>query len=159
MKQKEDQILVIGYGNTLRCDDGIGQATAREIEQWNLPQVRSLYLHQLTPDLAETIAQFETVIFIDASIETKTVRLTKVKNLVTNHNWTHHLNPESIIYLTEFLYQKTPQAWLMTIPIEKIDFGENLSNFAQKEQKTGLIILKNLIKLRLTSEKPKICTK
>lgn len=159
MKDKKEQILVIGYGNTLRCDDGVGQSVALETEQWDLPQVRSLYLHQLTPELAETIAQFETVIFIDASIETETVKLSKIENLITNNNWTHHLNPQSIIYLTDFLYQKIPQVWLITIPIKKIDFGEDLSNFAQKGKKEALITIQNLIQQILKAKKPKICMK
>ena len=58
--------LVIGYGNTLRSDDGAGQIVAEKIAQWNLPGVRSLAVHQLTPELAEIIAQADAVIFIDA---------------------------------------------------------------------------------------------
>jgi Ni,Fe-hydrogenase maturation factor len=32
-------ILVIGYGNSLRCDDGVGQAIARRVADWGLKDV------------------------------------------------------------------------------------------------------------------------
>ena len=58
--------LVIGYGNTLRSDDGAGQRVAEKIGQWELPGVGALAVHQLTPELAENIAQADAVIFVDA---------------------------------------------------------------------------------------------
>ena len=59
------EILVIGYGNTLRSDDGAGQRVAELVAEWKLPNVRSLPVHQLTPELAEPISQAELVIFVD----------------------------------------------------------------------------------------------
>ena len=62
---KNKKILIIGYGNTLRGDDGVGYKIAEIIEQWNINNITSLAVHQLTPDLAENIAQADTVIFVD----------------------------------------------------------------------------------------------
>ena len=159
MKQKKEQILVIGYGNSLRSDDGVGQLVAMAVEKWHLPKVKSLYLHQLVPELAEKIAEFETVIFIDASLETKQVKLTRLKNLQTNGNWTHHLTPESLIYLTEFLYKKKPQTWSIDIPISNLDFGDKISNFAEEGKQKALAIIQNLIEQSLSKEKQKLCMK
>lgn len=61
-------ILVIGYGNTLRGDDAVGPLVAEQVAIWNWPDVRSLPVHQLTPELAAEIAQVEAVFFIDAAI-------------------------------------------------------------------------------------------
>lgn len=58
--------LVIGYGNTLRSDDGVGYRIAETVAQWNLTSVRSLSVQQLTPELAETMSHAKTVIFVDA---------------------------------------------------------------------------------------------
>lgn len=60
-----DRVIVIGYGNTLRSDDGAGQQVAEIIVHWHLPQVRSISVHQLTPELAAPIAEAELAIFID----------------------------------------------------------------------------------------------
>jgi hydrogenase maturation protease len=144
MKQKKEQILVIGYGNTLRGDDGVGQLVAMAVKKWNLPQVKSLFLHQLIPELAEKIAEFETVIFIDACLEGNQVELKALKTL-TNNNWGHFLQPESLLYLSKLLYQKTPQAWLITVPAKNLSLGENLSYSAQKGIKKALTKIKDII--------------
>lgn len=152
-KQIKQGILVIGYGNTLRSDDAIGQIIAKELETANIPQVSSIYVHQLTPELAEKIAKFEAVIFIDGSINQDQVKLIPIKiNQANNNNWTHYLNPESLINLTESVYQKKSLAWLISIPIINLDFGENLSNFAQQGKNIALLMIKNLIQEILGSE-------
>ena len=43
--------LVIGYGNELRGDDGLGPYIAARVEEQCLPHVRTLTVHQLTPEL------------------------------------------------------------------------------------------------------------
>ncbi len=60
--------LVIGYGNTLRGDDGVGPLVAEQVEAWNLPAVRSRVTHQLTPELAAEIAEVDLVFFVDAYV-------------------------------------------------------------------------------------------
>ena len=149
MTGQKEQILIIGYGNTLRSDDSVGQIVGMEVEAWNLPQVTSIYVHQLTPELAEKIAEFGTVIFVDASIQTQKVSLTSIKNKENSKNWTHHLTPASIIYLTQFLYQAKPQAWLINIPIENLNFGEKVSNLAEEGKKEALEIIRNMVELRI----------
>ncbi|CAD5939074.1 Hydrogenase maturation protease [Planktothrix agardhii] len=72
-------ILIVGYGNPIRGDDGIGQAVITELEQLNLMNVRSLSLHQLTPEVAAEMAEVDTVIFVDASLEGKTVNITSLE--------------------------------------------------------------------------------
>ncbi len=143
---KQEKVLLIGYGNTLRCDDGIGQLVAITVETWHEPLVESLYIHQLTPELAEKIAEFEVVMFVDASIECATVQLTPIKSSSINNNFTHHLTPESLIYLTEFLYQKTPKAWLISIPIKNLNLGEEISDLAREGKQKALKKIRQILK-------------
>jgi hydrogenase maturation protease len=49
--------LVIGIGNPLRGDDGVG---------WHLVAGLGLRRHQLTPELAETVAAAERLLVVDA---------------------------------------------------------------------------------------------
>jgi hypothetical protein len=56
-KAVETEILVIGYGNTLRGDDGVGPRVAEAIEELNLPGVRTLVCQLLTPEFADPIAR------------------------------------------------------------------------------------------------------
>ncbi len=63
-------VLVIGYGNTLRGDDGAGCYVAERLCALNHePGLKVLSLHQLTPELAQPVAEAGLVIFIDASIQ------------------------------------------------------------------------------------------
>ena len=50
-------LLVIGYGNVLRHDDGVGPRVAEAIEELNLPGVRTLVCQQLSPEHAEPVAR------------------------------------------------------------------------------------------------------
>lgn len=58
--------LVIGIGNRLRSDDGVGPRLAEEVEAWGLSGVESMAVQQLSPELAPRLAACERVLFIDA---------------------------------------------------------------------------------------------
>jgi hydrogenase maturation protease len=60
-----DRVMAIGYGNPLRSDDGAGQKVAEILSRWHVPQMRSISVHQLTPELAALLAEAELAIFID----------------------------------------------------------------------------------------------
>ena len=60
------RILVFGYGNPMRSDDGLGWQMAVELFRTNRsPDVEVLPCHQLTPELAPVVSRADTVIFID----------------------------------------------------------------------------------------------
>ncbi len=133
---KKNKILIIGYGNTLRGDDGVGYKIAEIIEQWNLDNITSFAVHQLTPDLAENIAKVDTVIFIDAVPVTdiNTAKL-EIKTLYINpksNNLAHHNNPEQLLSLTQAIYNKVPQAYWILVPAINFNFSEELSPISQK---------------------------
>src|SRR6516162_7751336 len=65
----EADVLVIGYGNTLRGDDGVGPRVAEAIGNLRLPGVRALICPLLTPELADPISRVEKVIFVDAAVD------------------------------------------------------------------------------------------
>ena len=66
-------LLVIGYGNALRGDDGAGPCAARLFGERcaaqpgpDDTQSRALALHQLLPELVDDLAQAARVVFLDA---------------------------------------------------------------------------------------------
>jgi hydrogenase maturation protease len=136
------QLIVIGYGNTLRCDDGAGQKLAEIVATWELPQVRSLSVHQLTPELAAEIAEAEIAIFVDAypvnelSIAETTeaeIRSIPIHPSTYRHDSSvcegsgHTADPHSLLCLAEVAYEHAPTAWWILIPALKFEFGEQLS--------------------------------
>lgn len=144
----EKKYLVIGYGNTLRCDDGIGQIIAEEIESFKVDGLQCIYQHQLTPELVEKIYQFSTVIFIDASINHQEVMVINLPRMDVNYSQQqgHFCHPEYLLYLTDLLYQKKPSSFLITIPIINLDLGEELSPLALQSKQKALTIIKEMIK-------------
>ena len=62
-------LLVIGYGNTLRGDDGVGPKVAEAVEALQLPGVRTLVCQQLSPEHAEPISRARVVVFVDAAVD------------------------------------------------------------------------------------------
>ena len=64
----KDRTLIIGYGNPLRGDDGVGWEVASRLAA-TIPEEAAhiMTVHQLTPELAESVSEAELVIFIDAS--------------------------------------------------------------------------------------------
>src|SRR5580692_9704194 len=62
------RVLLVAYGNPLRSDDGVAWHAADLLSR-KIPEseVEILCLHQLGPELAETVRHFELVLFLDAS--------------------------------------------------------------------------------------------
>lgn len=141
--------LVIGYGNTLRSDDGAGQIVANQIASWNLPRMRSLAVHQLTPELAEDIANVDTVIFVDAVISSKqNLEKTEMKILECDDkylNLGHIENPRSLLYLSKIIYNKIPKAYWILIPAINFEFGEKISDITKKGIEQSLAKIESII--------------
>ncbi len=142
--------LVIGYGNTLRSDDGAGQKVAEKIAQWELPEVRSLAVHQLTPELAEDISQADAVIFIDAvatnSENSISVQIQQLQVADNDTSLGHSCNPRSLLSVTQVLYGKVIKAYWVLIPAVNFDFGEELSSLTQRGIDLALNQVKQIIR-------------
>ena len=151
----EAELLVIGYGNTLRGDDGVGPRVAEAIEKLNLPGVRTLVCQQLSPEHAEPIARAGRVVFVDAELvagytlqaaglESSTCNLQPATCNYRGVQWrklepgessqlmAHAADPRTMLALARDVFGRAPQAWWLTIPAVKLDFAETLSPAAQR---------------------------
>jgi hydrogenase maturation protease len=120
--------LVIGYGNTLRGDDGVGPRVAEAIEKLNLPGVRTLVCQQLSPEYADPVSRARTVVFVDAAVDApREVQLRKLEPNESSQLMAHAADPRTLLALARDVFGHAPQAWWLTIPVVKLDFSENLS--------------------------------
>ena len=132
-------LLVIGYGNTLRRDDGVGVKVAEAVETLNLPGVHTLVCHQLTPELAETISQSRAVIFVDAAVDASgKVQLRPLEPAGTSQLMAHAADPRTMLALARDIFGRAPRAWWLTIPVEELGFGDELSPRAAEGFKVAL---------------------
>jgi len=126
-------LLLIGYGNTLRRDDGLGPRVADTIAALALPGVRALPCALLTPELAEPIARARVVIFVDAAVDApRQVQLRKLHPADASGSLTHAPDPRTLLALARDLFGHAPEAWCLTIPIENLGLGEELSPLARR---------------------------
>jgi hydrogenase maturation protease len=135
-------ILLIGYGNDLRRDDGAGLVLAEIIEQaWQTGQVavKRLSVHQLTPELAEDIAgpEVSAVVFVDtrAAVAGETNLSVQIQPLQLgpqSPSLGHHLDPAALLLYAGRLYGRQPPTWLVTVPGTDFSHGEGLSRTTQQ---------------------------
>jgi hydrogenase maturation protease len=112
-------VLVIGYGNPLRGDDGIGWHAAELLaDDPRLHGIQVLTSHQLLPELAENVSRASLVVLIDASIrgEPGSLSIRRIEpHPATPAAWSHHLDPETLASLAEALYGAVPPMVLVSV--------------------------------------------
>jgi hydrogenase maturation protease len=140
-------LLVIGYGNTLRRDDGVGPKVADAIAALALPGVMAVAHPLLTPELADPISRARIAVFVDAAVDApREVQLRKLAPADTSQIMAHAASPATMLALARDVFGHAPEAWLLTIPAENIGIGEELSAFAQRGLETALGEIKQLAK-------------
>jgi len=143
-----DDFLIIGYGNVLRHDDGVGPKVAEAVEALHLPNVRTLICQQLSPEHAEPISRARIVIFVDATVDApKEVQLRKLEPKESVQLMAHAADPRTMLALARAVFGHCPEAWWLTIPAIKLGFGEDLSPDAQRGFETAVAEIKKLCRL------------
>ncbi len=143
--------LVIGYGNTLRSDDGAGQQIAETVAEWRLERVEAIAVHQLTPELAEPLSAVQLAIFVDVYVanesqtEVQVTELTASTVLDAAIGVGHTADPRSLLTLAQQVYGRSPQSWWILVPAVNFEFGEQLSSVTQQGVGVAIERIKGLI--------------
>lgn len=125
--------LILACGNTLREDDGVGPFLAKWAEEkWrDDARVRVLCDHQWTPEIAEDVAQAESVIFVDCATDCAPglVRTTPVEPAGADTKvGTHHLDAGQLLALSKQLYGTLPRSsLLLTVGAGSLELREGFS--------------------------------
>lgn len=124
------RILIIGYGNPGRRDDGLGWLAADQIERAGLPSVRVCTDYQLNIEHAADVAESNVAIFIDAAVQADD-RPFFFRRLLPRHTGafsTHVMRPEAVLALAQQTMQWRGCAYLLGIRGYDFDaFEETLS--------------------------------
>src|SRR5579884_268480 len=99
------RVLILGYGNPLRGDDGFGWHTAQRLSaQFHSPDVQVIACDQLTLELAEDISRAERVLFIDAArnlragdVRCETIAPRAPGERGSPLSYSHHLPPSTLL--------------------------------------------------------------
>ena len=124
--------LVIGYGNPIRRDDGLGPALARRIEERSLPGVTVMVDYQLVVEIAHDIAAHDEVLFIDAATSGNAPFVfTAVTERPDEGMISHGLTPEGALSLAGTLFGATTKGWLLAVRgYDFAPFDESLTDAA-----------------------------
>ncbi len=144
--------LVLGYGNPDREDDGVAWhilqqlaahygcpiTTVDEIELDSSPLPRSptpspphlAFALQLTPEMADPLARYQRVCFVDAHTGAypEAVRMVSVEPGYQPSAFTHHLTPESCLAIAQSLYGQSPVALVVSIRGYSFGYKTSLSD-------------------------------
>lgn len=144
MDAETTKALIVGYGNPDREDDGVawhvlqGVAehlgrTGPDLETGGLDQLGQspdlLFVWQLTPELAELIADYDYVCFVDAHTGDypEDLRFDSVEAGYQASPFTHHMTPQTCLMLAERLYGHVPQAVMVSARGHRFGFSNELS--------------------------------
>jgi hydrogenase maturation protease len=133
MIQPKTRCLILACGNTLRGDDGLGPCLARWAEERfkSEPALRILSRPQWTPELAEEVAQAESVLFIDCSVDSApgSIQLLPVEPAATAQGLgTHHAGAAELLAMAREFYNSLPRtAQQLTIGAGSTELGEQFS--------------------------------
>jgi len=146
------KLLLYGYGNPGRQDDGLGIKLIEQIEQWikdkNVKNIEVDSNYQLNIEDAEIISRKDIVIFVDATLEQiENIKFTKVEPADASIEFTMHaVSPAFVLDLCNKIYNKNPQTYLLHIKGYKWEFIEEITEEANKNLLNAIEFIKLKIK-------------
>jgi hydrogenase maturation protease len=132
--------LLFGIGNSGRQDDGLGWAFAEAVERAGIPDLEIHYRYQLQVEDAELLAQAGKVIFVDAHRGALPQGFLSEKiEASSRFEFTSHLLlPASLLFLTNELFGKMPEACLLLIGGEQWGLETGLGKTARQNLQLAL---------------------
>jgi len=136
--------IILGYGNPDRQDDGAAWHILRKLADHlgrKFPECCEfefapsgenpdlLFMLQLIPEAAETISLYDRVCFVDVHTGSIPSELQQVMIEPVMHRspLTHHMTPDTLLALTQQVYNRSPQAILISIRGYEFGFDQSLS--------------------------------
>ncbi len=134
MTAERPNVLVIGYGNPGRLDDGLGPAFIAAVEDKDLPGVTLSTDYQLNVEDAADLVGVDLVLFADAdcagpepfSVQAVTPAADGLASFTT-----HSVSPEAVLAMGRDMFNAEPAGFILGIRgYEFNEFGERLSERA-----------------------------
>jgi hydrogenase maturation protease len=127
------RVLVYGYGNPGRVDDGLGPALVDELARRAVPGVTLETDYQLQPEDAALVAKFDVVVFADADVSCVTpFELKTLEPRSTVDFSTHSVAPEAVLAMAHEHFGCSTTGFTLGMRGEEFDdFGERLSEQAK----------------------------
>jgi hydrogenase maturation protease len=140
------RILILGYGNPGRQDDGLGPAVAAGIDALGWPNVTAYDNYQLNIEDALDVAAHEIVWFVDAAKSgSPPFAVSELSPAPTIEFTSHIVRPEAILAIAQQCYGATPEAFLLAVRGYDFEFVEALTPGAADNLRAALAMLTDRI--------------
>lgn len=144
------KILVYGYGNPGRQDDGLGIELAEEIDRWcsesGITNVQTDTNYQLNLEDAAGIAQYDVVIFADASREDiPSFCLDPLMPSDKTEFTMHAVSPAFVLHLCQEIFHHAPEAFLVHIRGYGWEFMAEMTDKARSNLHEAIDHVKNFV--------------
>ncbi len=125
---------VIGFGNPLRQDDGMGRRAAELIEaRITKGDADVSVCHQLTPESVAKLEGAPLVLFLDASLDQTPGEVSRRPvEPAGPHVWSHHLTPGQLLSLALHVYGSAPPAVLITGGALETNLSEEMTETGER---------------------------
>lgn len=148
-----DGVLLVGYGNAMRSDDGLGwHAAERLAEDQRLAGSVVLQRQQLTPELALDISESALVVLIDASTALApgvfSVTMVEPAADVLDRTWSHHVSPTTLVAIARELYGRACEVYVVSCGVQSLDIGDRLSPVVEQALPQMVDAIAELVVLR-----------
>lgn len=121
-------LLILGIGNPLRGDDGIGAHICAQLEQLNIPRVSVQTTHQLHTEWIYTFRQYDVVLLVDASLLDQEVVIRPISTTpVSSVNLSHHVAASQIAALTSLIVGSATLFFECAVPGDAFGLSDRLS--------------------------------
>ncbi len=153
-RSKPSRILVIGYGNPGRMDDGLGPAAAARISGLGLPCVSTADPYQLSIEDSIDVAAHDFVWFVDSSKSSvepfEKLGVKPVANITFD---SHSLTPETLLAITARYLDAMPEASMIAIRGYEFNLGEALSPAARNNLEQAIEYLGDEIRAQIGGQR------
>ncbi len=138
--------MIVGVGNTLRGDDGIGAYICNTIDKLGITGVSILVTQQLQTEQAEEFLSYDHVVIADATIGNEPVKFHPLgKEDPGPVSTSHHVNANLLASLVEQLYQQPLPIMVCAVRGENFEMSEQLSSTAKQNADKAISIICNWI--------------
>jgi hydrogenase maturation protease len=142
------RVCVIGVGNPIRSDDGLGPYICSLLDAVAFPGVDTLQLHQLHTDVIEDLFPYDHVVVVDASVEGENVAFYVPEgDQTTAVASSHHMNVAMLHALAQTVYGKTLSFRVCAVRGESFEMGDQLTAAAKANAAAAVKVISEWISL------------
>ena len=151
---KNRKVLLIGYGNPGRRDDGLGPALAQAVGDRAIPGLDVDADYQLMVEDAAEVADHEDAIFADASVSGREpFEFRRIEPVHEIGFSSHSLEPEAVMGLAGDMFGATAEGYALAVRgYEFNEFGEGLSAGAEANLREAVNFIEGVIRKQLYAD-------